>query len=69
MMDLVVVEKWGFLMADGRAYALVAESERGAVERSDGAMVDRLVVPTAEMMADQTVALWAVAMGKSMVGS
>ena len=69
MMDLVVVERWGFPMADRRAYALVVESERGAVERSDGAMVDRLVVPTAEMMADQTVALWAVVMGKSMVGS
>ena len=56
-MDLVVVEKWGFPMAAGRAYALVAESGPGVVERLDGAMVDRLVVPTAEMMADQTVAL------------
>ena len=56
-------------MAAGRAYALVVESGRGAVERLDEAMVDRLVVPTAEMMADQTVALWAVVMGKSMVGS
>jgi hypothetical protein len=69
MMDLVVVERWGFPMADRRAYALVVESGRGAVETLDGAMVDRLVVPTAEMMADQTVALWAVVMGKSMVGS
>ena len=56
-------------MAAGRAYALAVESGRGAVERLDGAMVDRLVVTTAEMTADQTVALWAVAMGKSMVGS
>ena len=69
MMDLVVVEKWGFPTAAGRAYALVVESESGAVERLDEAMVDRLVVTTAEMMADQTVALWAVVMGKSMVGS
>ena len=69
MMDLVVVERWGFPTAVGRAYALVAESGRGAVERLDGAMVDRLVVPTAEMMADQTVALLAVVRGKSMVGS
>ena len=68
-MDIVAVERWGFPMAAGKDYGLVVESGRDAVAKMDVEMVDRLVVPTAEMMADQIVVLWAVVMGKSMVGS
>ena len=69
MTALVVADRWGKAMADARVCILVVESGRGAVAMSDEAMVDRLVVMSAEMMDDQRVVLWAVVMGKSMVGS